>query len=143
RQGIAALRSTGHGHDVLLLGETAPVGRTSGKLAIRAADPTTFIKTLLCEGRYRRGAGCGKARRLRVSGFAHHPYTMGAHDAPGARLSPGQLSFDNAGALERLLDRSRVIARGLPIWYTEFGYQTNPPDPRLGVVPAKAAEYLN
>ncbi len=140
---VAALRTTGHGSDVLLLGETAPVGRTSGKLAIRAADPTTFVKTLLCEGRYRRRAGCGKARRLRVGGFAHHPYTMGAHDAPGARLSPGQISFDNVSVLQRLLDRSRVVRRGLPIWYTEFGYQTNPPDPRLGVPPAQAATYLN
>lgn len=143
RAGVAALRRTGHADDVLLLGETAPVGRTTGKLAIRAADPTTFVKTLLCEGRYRRGASCGRARRLRVSGFAHHPYTMGAHDPPGARLSPGQISFDNASVLERLLDRSRVVRRGLPLWYTEFGYQTNPPDPRLGVLPALAARFLN
>ena len=141
--GLAGLRATGHAGDVLLLGETAPVGRTTGKLALRAADPTTFIKTLLCEGRFRRGAACGGVHRLAVSGFAHHPYTMGAHDPPDGRLSPGQISFSNAGTLEHLLDRSRVVRRGLPVWYTEFGYQTNPPDPRLGVVPAKAAAYLN
>ena len=143
RAGIAALRRTGHARDVMLLGETAPVGRTTGRLALRGADPTTFIKTLLCEGRYRRGASCRGERRLRVSGFAHHPYTMGAHDPPGAPRSPGQLSFDHAPALERLLDRSRLVRRGLPVWYTEFGYQTNPPDPRLGVLPADAAAYLN
>ncbi len=143
RAGIAALRATGHGRDTLLLGETAPVGRTSGPLAVRNADPTTFIRTLLCEGRYRHGAGCAGERRLEVSGFAHHPYTMGAHEPPDGRSSPGQLSFTDGRRLQRLLDRSRLVRRRLPVWYTEFGYQTNPPDPRLGVLPARAAAYLN
>jgi hypothetical protein len=120
------------------------VGRPDGALALRLADPVTFISTLLCVGRFRAGAGCAHARRLVVTGFAHHPYTQGAHEPPrGGRVSPGQLSVGNVRTLERLLDRSRLVRRGLPIWYTEFGYQTNPPDRLFGVTLADQAIYLN
>jgi len=152
--GIRALRATGHGSDHILLGETSPVGRTAGPPARRAAPPVGFLQALFCldqRGRRLRGAaaratGCGDARRLGVSGFAHHPYTQGAHDAPGAPPSPGQISFLAASQLERLLRqgaRAKLIPANLPIWFTEFGYQTNPPDPRLGVAPALQATYLN
>lgn len=144
--GVRALRATGHGSEPILLGETAPVGRRTGRLARRIADPVTFIRTLLCLPGARRGAGCRGARRLRVTGFAHHPYTLGAGEPPSGRVSPGQISFTNVRVLERLLAagaRRGVLRRGLPVWYTEFGYQTNPPDSVLGVPQRAAARYLN
>jgi hypothetical protein len=133
--GTRALRATGHGSDVILLGETAPVGRTSGPPARRNAPPAFFLRALLSGG-----------PRLNVTGFAHHPYTQGAHSPPGERPSPGQISFTNVRVLKRLLARGArrgTIPARLPIWYTEFGYQTDPPDPRLGVSPALQAAYLN
>jgi hypothetical protein len=135
RAGVRALRATGHRRDVILLGETAPVGRYFGPLASRNADPVTFIRTLFSGG-----------GRLRVSGFAHHPYTQGAAAAPDAPVSPGQISFVNLGRLKQALAfgaRRGVVRRGLPIWLTEFGYQTNPPDFRLGVPWGAQAEFLN
>jgi hypothetical protein len=135
RAGIGALRATGHGADVILLGETAPIGRTTGRPATRLAAPAPFIRSLLSRG-----------PRLRVTGFAHHPYTSGAGAPVGAPLSPGQISIGNVGTLKRLLARGArrgVIPGGLPIWYTEFGYQTDPPDARLGVSYARQAEYIN
>jgi hypothetical protein len=135
RAGVAALRATGHGSDDILLGETAPIGRTTGAPSTRLAAPVPFIRSLLSGG-----------PRLRVTGFAHHPYTSGAGAPIDAPLSPGQISIGNVRALKRLLARGArrgVIPPGLPIWYTEFGYQTNPPDPRLGVSYARQAEYLN
>ena len=35
------------------------------------------------------------------------------------------------------------MPRKLPIWYTEFGFQTNPPDPLFGVPLLQQAVYLN
>jgi len=35
------------------------------------------------------------------------------------------------------------IRRNLPIYYTEFGFQTNPPDDTFGIPLAKQATYLN
>ncbi len=152
--GVRGLRATGHGADRILLGETAPIGRTAGPVAKRPAPPVTFLRTLLCvdahghklRGAARRLAGCTRIRRLHVNGFAHHPYTQGGHDAPFAKPSPGQISFTSVARLKRLLTqgaRAGVIPARLPIFYTEFGYQTNPPDPRLGVAPKRQAQYLN
>jgi hypothetical protein len=150
---IKGLRASGHGSDQILLGETSPLGRTSGPLAKRPITPVRFISELLCldeRGRPQRGAraranGCRKPGKLAVTGFAHHPYTANAAQPPRTRALPGWITISTAGRLKTLLDRgarARRIPRGLPILYTEFGFQTNPPD-RFGVSPAAQASHLN
>jgi hypothetical protein len=51
----------------------------------------------------------------------------------------------NIDSLPRLLDqlarRTRNIRSGLPIWLTEFGFETNPPDPFSGVPLERQAEW--
>ena len=152
--GFAALRASGHGSDVLLLGETAPIGRVSGALAQRATPPVPFIQRLLClgsNGRRLRGstarrAGCSKAKRFAVTGFAHHPYTRGGSQPPTARTLSTEITVSTGSRLKRLLDqgaRARLVPRRLPIWYTEFGYQTNPPDRIFGVTLAEQAVFIN
>jgi hypothetical protein len=155
RGGIAGLRASGHGGDQLLLGETSPIGRVTGRLATRPAPPAAFIRTLLCidgDGDALRGKqaavrDCRKPRRLRVSGFAHHPYSQGGSKPPhtlGRRAT--EITIASIGRLARLLDAAaklRRIPRALPIHYTEFGFQTNPPDLLFGITPARQAEYVN
>jgi hypothetical protein len=83
--GIKGLRAAGHGRDQILLGETAPIGRTSGSLARRPIPPVEFLRKLFClnpSGKRLRGAdgrahGCRRFKRLAVKGFAHHPYQRG------------------------------------------------------------------
>jgi hypothetical protein len=153
RSAIAALRATGHGGDQILLGETAPVGRTTGSLARRPAAPEFFLRELFCldaRGRKLRGAtakarGCARFRRLAVTGYAHHPYGRSAATAPSARVAPGEIGILTSGRLKRVLDqaaRAGRIPRGLPIFYTEHGFQTRPPEP-VGVSLAKQAAYIN
>lgn len=131
RAGIAALRATGHGRDLILLGETAPLGRPGV-----FPSPAAFIRALLAHG-----------PRLRVTGFAHHPYTNGAKAPPRSPpAEPGQISIGQLGRLERLLAagaRHGAIPRDLPIWLTEFGYQSDPPDRTLGVPYAQQAAFIN
>ena len=45
-------------------------------------------------------------------------------------------------ALDRAARAGRITRR-LPIYNTEFGYQTNPPDPFVSTSPARQAEILN
>ena len=56
------------------------------------------------------------------------------------------MTIANLGELSRAAARAprALPARtgGLPLYLTEFGYQTNPPDP-LGVSSAHQAAYLN
>jgi hypothetical protein len=136
-----ALKATGHASDTVLIGETAPVG-LHGRGRKTSMRPVPFLASLFCvrhsnlsplRGREARDAGCDYARRgaLLASGFAHHPY--GVISAPD-RPDPNQLNIRLADRdrLARLLDgaaAAKRVRRGLPFWYTEFGYQTNPPDP--------------
>ena len=82
-----------------------------------------------------------------MTGWAHHPYELTfAPNRP-----PTDRDFVTIANLGRLSDTMRrVYARyakpqpkgGVPLYLTEFGYQTNPPD-RLGVTPARQAAYLD
>ena len=155
RAGIAGLRASGHRRDQMLLGETSPIGRVRGRLATRPVPPAAFIRALLCidregaalSGRAAAVRGCEEPRRLRVTGYAHHPYNRGGSQPPLARgPAATEITIASSGRLERPLDaaaRLRRIPRGLPIHYTEFGFQTNPPDHLFGVPPARQAEYIN
>ena len=154
RAGIAALRATGHRDDQILLGETAPIGRKAGHLARIPIPPEPFIRELLCidaRGHKLRGAtarsrGCTGFARLGVTGYAHHPYTRGGSRPPLSATNPGEITIANVGRLERVLDqgaRAERIPRRLPIYYTENGWQTNPPDRIFGVSLARQAEYIN
>jgi hypothetical protein len=53
----------------------------------------------------------------------------------------------NIGDLPALLDsigaRTGRVAQGLGVVSSEFGYETNPPDPFSGIAPVKQAEYIN
>jgi hypothetical protein len=155
RAGIAALRATGHRRDQMLLGETSPIGRRTGRLAGRSTPPAAFIRALLCldaRGRALRGRaaairGCRRFGRLRVTGFAHHPYAQGGSRPPTFRGDPAtEITLASSRRLERLLDagaRRGRIPRRLPIHYTEHGYQTNPPDLTFGVSLARQAAFIN
>ena len=83
RAGIAGLQRSGHGDDRILLGETAPLGvdRRGLKTNMR---PGLFLRELLCLDDARCSPLGGRpaaatsraAARLRVSGYAHHPYSI-------------------------------------------------------------------
>lgn len=156
RAGLDALRATGHGADERLLGDTAPIGRRTGALATRPVAPAPFLRTLLCldrrdrplRGAAARAARCaGRVRRLEVTGYAHHPYTRGGSRPPSVRGAPGlEITVASAGRLERLLDAGaghRRLPARLPLHYTEFGFQSDPPDRLFGVPLAAQAAYLN
>ena len=153
RSAISGLRASGHGGDQILLGETAPVGRTTGSLARRPAAPEFFLRELFCldaRGRKLRGAtakarGCARFRRLAVTGYAHHPYGRSASTAPSARVAPGEIGILTSRRLKKVLDqaaRAGRIPRRLPIFYTEHGFQSRPPEP-VGVTLARQATYIN
>jgi hypothetical protein len=97
-----------------------------------------------------------------ASGFADHPYEQGVPpDTPtyacGARVCwsshPGKPASDPDYAdlpevprLERVLDRlNRVYGSGtrFPVYSTEYGYWTRPPDAAATIGPSTAAYYMN
>lgn len=107
----------------------APLRRPGG------IGPLDFARRLLCmHGRRRprpNRKGCPGGVPLDI--FAIHPYTTGGptHKAPGA----DDVELGDLGKLQRLLraaDRAHHIHgafRRTPLWITEFGWDSRPPDP--------------
>ena len=120
RAALRGLQASGNGGDRVLAGETAPRGTP------RVVAPVTFAKGFL------------RGKRLRMSGYAHHPYTTRAgpsfHPPDRADVTIGVLS-----RLTRVLDRHSKHRR-LGLYLTEFGIQSTP-DPFVGVSRARQAEY--
>lgn len=154
RAATSALAATGHGGDQALLGETAPIGRTSGSYRTRSIAPADFYRELFCldtHGRKLRGGaararGCTHYSRLAVTGVAHHPYTRGAGQNLNARVGPSDITLATIGRLSTWIDRGAHngrIRRGLPIYLTEYGFQTNPPDRFAGTSLANQATWIN
>jgi hypothetical protein len=117
-------------------------------------DPVTFYQALLCldsRGRALRGSaartlGCAHFSRLPVTGAAHHPYTRGGSQPPTTASKPGEITIASIRRLGRILDRAAArgrVAHSLPIYYTEFGFQTNPPDRLFGLPLRDQATYLD
>jgi hypothetical protein len=165
----SAFGATGHAHDTILIGEIAPAGATfqdaPGLFANMA--PLRFLRALYCVGADYRPLQ-GSAARVRdcpttaagtagfaaahpglfhASGFADHPYPQGLAPDTVTPNEPDYAELAAIGKLERTLDTLQGVYGShnrLPIWSTEFGYQTTPPDPEGGTVsPARAAYYLN
>jgi hypothetical protein len=123
---VDGLVAAGQGADTMLAGETAPGGNRS-----TGVPPLQFLRGVLCR----------QCAKLRMDGWAHHPYAN--------RRGPFYRSPDRdnvtIGVLSRLetaLDRAGARASGhrMPIWVTEFGIQSTP-DTTLGVSLARQAEY--
>jgi Cellulase (glycosyl hydrolase family 5) len=154
RAATGALAASGHGGDQVLLGETAPIGRTSGSYARRSLAPADFYRELFCldrrghklRGKAARMRGCTSFTRLAVTGIAHHPYTRGAGQSLGARVGRADITLAHISRLTSWIGRAahqRRISGRLPIWITEFGFQTNPPDRFAGTSLTRQAKWLN
>lgn len=152
--GVQGLERSGHGNDPILLGETAPLGsdKTGPTNGLR---PVPFLREMLClkpDGTPYDGADAARRRcqdfvknpTLKATGFAHHPYTKKA--APTiAPKNPEEITIANIGTLGPILDTLAAqsggkIAADLPIFLTEFGYESLP-DPRNGIPLMRQAEF--
>jgi len=143
--GRRALVSTGHGNDAILVGETAPRA-VARRTTTSAMGVRTFATELLC-GPGSTGVGCGRFAKdgpIVATAWAHHPYTRSL--APNVRESnPDAITLANFSDLGTLLDQLSAtgnIKMGMPLMSTEFGYETQPPDPYAKVTEQQQADYL-
>ena len=166
---FAALQATGHAADTFLVGETAPKGLRTVRGQTRQMDALRFIRQLYCLDdhlQFERGTsaqlrGCpvnnpgpqfvaAHPGLFKMTGYSHHPYelTFSPHTPPAWK---DWATIGNLPTLSRTLKRvfqryGQPMPGGaksqVPLYMTEFGYQTNPPDP-TGVSLAKQAAYDN
>jgi hypothetical protein len=146
--GYKGLLATGHrtDNDIILMGETAPMG-SDARSAKAPMRPGMFLREVACispQGTPYTGAAaanrdCGDLAKgpLEANGYAHHPYTKNV--PPTVRdFSPDSMTMANISELGALLDdlstkTTGFIKPGLPLFMTEFGFETKPPDPYSGV----------
>jgi len=80
--------------------------------------------------------------RARLDVYAHHPYPgRPQSETPWGPKCVNCQTITMAD-LERLEREVRSAFGRKPIWLTEYGYQTNPPDLFLGVSPGQQATYV-
>ena len=85
----------------------------------------------------------GMARaRARFDAYAHHPYPMSPSETPSSGGCKSCPSITMA-TIRKLLVLVKRDFGPKPIWLTEYGYQTNPPDTFLGVPVKRQATVLS
>jgi hypothetical protein len=127
------LDQTGHGADLLLIGETSPgPGRTG-------TDPITFMRDVFClNKKFKRKGGC---QRIDADGWAQHPYDP---DNAPFEEDPNLINLATIGDLTQALNKARgagAVTRRLPIYVTEYGVESVP-DRKFGVSQLRQAEYI-
>jgi hypothetical protein len=134
----------------VLFGALAPRGENPTKQNARTM-PLAFIRSMGCVRvtlKRDRSGPCKGFRPLTGDGLAYHPHaTTRAPNEPQPRLDEAAIA--DLPRLERTLDATQR-AGGLKkpgggrfgLYFTEWGYQTLPPDPIQGVSLAKQSRYL-
>jgi len=130
-----------------LIGATSSVGTEQGEDADDRMSPLTFLRELACVDEALRPLDrpeCADFTALPGDGWSHHPYAL---DRPpwASDPRPETARIGDLGRLTSLLERLHAAGRTrqrLPLYLTEFGYQTNPPDPTWKVTAEDQARWL-
>src|SRR5262249_48564166 len=104
-------------------------GVTAPRAATRAVSPVAWIAGMAPAG-------------AKLDAYAPNPYPLNKTEPPfdGGCDHCDTITLSTIQRLETAV--SRAFGPGKRIWLSEFGYQTNPPDPYLGVSKAKQALYI-
>ena len=149
RAAFPAIRA-GDPSATILVGELASSGsRNRGpRSGIR---PLAFLREFGCvkrSFRKKRSGRCKNFKPARGDAFGHHPYQFFSHPSRRSAHRDDAAMGDGRRLLrfiDRLVRRNRLVsARGgkLDLHYTEFGYQTDPPDPYAGISLRKQSRWL-
>jgi hypothetical protein len=114
----------------------------------RNIPPLRFVRELACVNNRLEpldDPACRDFHPLKADGFAYHPYSFEA--APDVVYGgPDTVHLADLGRLSDLLQQlhdKRRIANPLPLYLTEFGYESRPPDTGRGVPPETQARYMS
>jgi hypothetical protein len=127
------IHSSGVSGERVACGVTAPRGNNNPSTGRPSVSPLVFIRTLYAAG------------LRRFDAWAHHPYAVSPTETPSekpraiAGKKPTAITLGNIDSLIAVVTR---YWGAKPIWITEYGYQTNPPDRFAGVTWARQASYL-
>ena len=134
--GYDAIKDVSADNKVLIGGLAAIGSQQPGER--RNMAPLLFLRELACVDASMRPLArpsCRGFKPLKADGFSHHPYSFGG---PPHAINPDPDSA-SIGDLDRLAAQLKELARRgriageLPLYLTEYGYESNPPDQLDGV----------
>ncbi|MCY7303108.1 MAG: cellulase family glycosylhydrolase [Thermoleophilia bacterium] len=129
RAGHAGIKA-GNASALVAIGETSNQGRDRPlRGAADSVAPGTFARILAQE------------RHLPFDAYATHPYPTRPNALPTEKVRWPNVTLSQLPRFERSLNRWFKRSE-IPIWITEYGYQTKPGD-RFGVTEAQQARYLS
>jgi hypothetical protein len=114
--------------ELVACGVTSARGNNNPRARWSSVGPIGFMRAM-------RQAG---VRRL--DAYAHQPHPSGRGEAPWAK--PRNRTAVTLGNIDRLVGEVTRLWGRKPIWLTELGYETSPPDAVHGVALGRQAEYL-
>ena len=127
----------------IFVGELKPTPRKgSGARDIHAAMavPRQELEASAREGS--RSAGCTSFKKVDADGFAHHPYGP-IEIVSKKRDIINLLAIRRLGKALDLAAKAKRLPAHLPIYNTEFGIQSNPPDIFVATSPSRQAAIIN
>jgi hypothetical protein len=108
-------------------GVTGPRGNNAARSSRPSMSPVAFMRATR------------KAGLRNLDAYAHHPYYTHPKEGPTTKPRKRTVTLANIGVLIKEL--TRFYGRK-PLWITEYGFQTRPPDRLYGVSYSKQASYL-
>jgi hypothetical protein len=143
------------GYKAVAANDPARRGRVLFGEVAAISEPLPKLYAALCLDRsgkpfkdaLRKAHDCGRVSKLKIGGWAIHPYNQGGFGPPNRTTSSKTaLPQQYIPRLHRLMGQAASRGRvpgGKGIYVTEFGYQTNPPDRISTITPKKHARYIN
>jgi hypothetical protein len=129
----------------VLIGATAANGsRAPGRGGV---EPLEFVRGLACVNQLLgplQVPECQGYQPLAADGYSHHPYSLDTTPATHA-TNPDAVPLADVSRLENLLQLLALTGRfksDLPVYDTEYGYFTNPPDQFVPFTPADQAKFI-
>ena len=132
---------------LVLIGGTAALGTYAPDAEDDGVPPLRFLRELACVDADLQPLDvpeCRDFEPLPGDGFAHHPYSL---DLPPWEPDPRpdnvrMADLERLTVLLRRLHAEGRVEEALPVYVTEYGYETNPPDPTQRVTPEQQALWL-
>jgi hypothetical protein len=110
-----------------------------GETSARGTDKPTGLRPIHSPGRF--AELVAKANpRLKFDAWSHHPYPFTPNLKPSQKVRWPNVTLGSLPLLEANL-KTWFKRKTVPIWVTEYGHETKPPD-TLGISYAKQAAYI-
>ena len=134
----------------VLVGATSSTGPRTVRSETDGTPPLAFVRAMACVDNKLRpitSGPCAGFKAIPGDGYSHHPYSLLHTPDYSDKRNPDNAGIGDLARLSKLLDRLAAMRRIDPkvrdLYLTEFGYESNPPDPIKPFSPQEQARFIN